>query len=92
MKQNGGIISDLLYKICYVFKHFLCYSKAIADAIHPDAKYRSVAYVRLVGMQLEVLVNNNHYKFVKNVAIDTVGTGILGKMVDLFCLDNFVVL
>ncbi|KAF2892289.1 hypothetical protein ILUMI_13885 [Ignelater luminosus] len=54
--------------------------KAIADAIHPGAKYRSVAYVRLVGMQLEVLVNNSHYKFVKNVAIDTVGTGILGKM------------
>uniref|UniRef100_A0A1Y1KCB3 Inositol polyphosphate-related phosphatase domain-containing protein n=1 Tax=Photinus pyralis TaxID=7054 RepID=A0A1Y1KCB3_PHOPY len=54
--------------------------KAIMDAIHPDTKYRSVAYVRLVGMQLEVLVNNSHYKYIRNVAIDTVGTGILGKM------------
>lgn len=59
--------------------------KAIADGIHSDTKYRSVAYVRLVGMQLEVLVNNKHYKHVKNVAVDTVGTGILGKMVQTHC-------
>lgn len=55
--------------------------KAIMEAIHPDAKYKSVAYVRLVGIQLEVLVSSKHYQYVRNVSIDTVGTGILGKMV-----------
>lgn len=36
---------------------------------------------RLVGMMLVVLIQNKHYQYIKNVAVDTVGTGILGKIV-----------
>lgn len=53
------------------------------EGIHPNAKYRLVALARLVGMQLAVLVNSQHYQFVKNVSTDSVGTGLLGKMVSL---------
>ncbi|XP_018324743.1 inositol polyphosphate 5-phosphatase OCRL-1 [Agrilus planipennis] len=56
------------------------WQKAVMEAVHPNAKYRCVALVRLVGIQLVVLINSKHYQHVKNVAIDTVGTGILGKM------------
>lgn len=51
------------------------------EGVHPKAKYRLVALARLVGMQLAVMVNSQHYQFVKNVSLDTVGTGLLGKMV-----------
>ncbi|EFA09929.2 inositol polyphosphate 5-phosphatase OCRL [Tribolium castaneum] len=54
--------------------------KYVMDGVHSKAKYKSVAVTRLVGMQLIVLVNSKHYQFVKNVAVDTVGTGLLGKM------------
>lgn len=53
------------------------------EAVHPDAKYRLVAVVRLVGIQLVVMVNSKHYQYIKNIDIDTVGTGLLGKMVSL---------
>lgn len=53
------------------------------DGLHPNAKYRLVALARLVGMQLAVMINNQHYQHVRNVSFDTVGTGLLGKMVDI---------
>ncbi|KAF7273490.1 oculocerebrorenal syndrome of Lowe [Rhynchophorus ferrugineus] len=56
------------------------WQKSVMDGIHPNAKYRLVALSRLVGMQLAVIVNNQHYQYVKNVSMDTVGTGLLGKM------------
>ncbi|XP_050314272.1 inositol polyphosphate 5-phosphatase OCRL [Anthonomus grandis grandis] len=56
------------------------WQKLVTDSLHPEAKYRLVALARLVGMQLAVMVNNQHYPYVKNVSSDTVGTGILGKM------------
>ncbi|KAH0812868.1 hypothetical protein GEV33_009923 [Tenebrio molitor] len=56
------------------------WQKYVMDGVHSKAKYKSVAVTRLVGMQLVVLVNSKHYQFVKNVAVDTVGTGLLGKM------------
>ncbi|XP_030753201.1 inositol polyphosphate 5-phosphatase OCRL [Sitophilus oryzae] len=56
------------------------WQKCVMDGIHPNAKYRLVALARLVGMQLAVMVNNQHYQYVKNVSFDTVGTGLLGKM------------
>ncbi|RZB39939.1 inositol polyphosphate 5-phosphatase OCRL-1, partial [Asbolus verrucosus] len=56
------------------------WQKFVMEGVHSKAKYKSVAVTRLVGMQLVVLVNIKHYQFVKNVAVDTVGTGILGKM------------
>lgn len=56
------------------------WEKVVNEGVHPKAKYRLLALTRLVGMQLLVLINNKHYAFVKNVATDTVGTGLLGKM------------
>lgn len=60
------------------------------DGIHPNAKYRLVGVARLVGMMLVVAVHNNHFQHVKNVSLDTVGTGLLGKMVSLLdCYGKF---
>jgi len=58
----------------------------VMDGLNPKAKYRLVALARLVGMQLAVVVNNQHYPHVKNVSCDTVGTGLLGKMVSKIVL------
>lgn len=60
------------------------------DGLHPMAKYRLVALARLVGMQLAVMVNNQHYQHVKNVSFDTVGTGLLGKMVRKLIFNLFI--
>ncbi|KAJ1528351.1 hypothetical protein ONE63_006771 [Megalurothrips usitatus] len=54
--------------------------KAVIAGLHPAAKYRQVALVRLVGMMLILLVQEKHEKHVRNVAWETVGTGIMGKM------------
>ncbi|KAL1498282.1 hypothetical protein ABEB36_009103 [Hypothenemus hampei] len=56
------------------------WQKLVMDGLNPNAKYRLVALARLVGMQLAVMINNQHYPYVKNVSFDTVGTGLLGKM------------
>ncbi|XP_044755725.1 inositol polyphosphate 5-phosphatase OCRL isoform X2 [Coccinella septempunctata] len=56
------------------------WEKMVYDGVHPKAKYRTVALTRLVGIQLIVLINVKHYQFIRNIAVDTVGTGLLGKM------------
>ncbi|KAJ8984771.1 hypothetical protein NQ317_012134 [Molorchus minor] len=56
------------------------WQKFVMEGVHPKSKYRLVALARLVGMQLAVMVNSQHYQYVKNVSYDTVGTGLLGKM------------
>ncbi|KAJ8938680.1 hypothetical protein NQ318_004480 [Aromia moschata] len=56
------------------------WQKYVMEGMHPKAKYRLVALARLVGMQLAVMINSQHYPYVKNVSYDTVGTGLLGKM------------
>nr|CAI5866899.1 unnamed protein product [Callosobruchus analis] len=56
------------------------WNKYVLDGVHPKAKYRCVALIRLVGMQLAVMVNTQHYPHVSNISYDTVGTGLLGKM------------
>ncbi|KAK9887346.1 hypothetical protein WA026_022016 [Henosepilachna vigintioctopunctata] len=56
------------------------WEKMVLEGVHPNAKYRTVALTRLVGIQLIVLINIKHYQHIKNVAVDTVGTGLLGKM------------
>ncbi|KAF0289289.1 Type II inositol 1,4,5-trisphosphate 5-phosphatase [Amphibalanus amphitrite] len=48
--------------------------------LHPRASYRRVRLVRLVGMMLIVLVQERHAAYVRNVAAECVGTGIMGKM------------
>ncbi|XP_063845659.1 inositol polyphosphate 5-phosphatase OCRL-like isoform X4 [Scylla paramamosain] len=53
---------------------------AVLNGIHPKAKYQKVRLVRLVGMMLIVLVQEKHLAYVRNVAVDTVGTGIMNKM------------
>lgn len=54
--------------------------EAVTKATHPKAKYRRVAVIRLVGIQLMVFINTTHYTHLKNIEVDHVGTGILGKM------------
>lgn len=53
---------------------------AVLNALHTKAQYRKVALVRLVGMMLLVLVQEQHAAYVRSVATETIGTGIMGKM------------
>lgn len=53
---------------------------AVLMGVHPKAKYQKVKLVRLVGMMMVVLVQEKHLAYVRNVAGDTVGTGIMNKM------------
>ncbi|KAL7289736.1 hypothetical protein TKK_0016344 [Trichogramma kaykai] len=52
----------------------------VSRSLHPDANYEQIALVRLVGMMLIVFTQTAHLPHIKNVCVDTVGTGIMGKM------------
>ena len=54
--------------------------KAVAGGLHPGAEYSLVRHVRLVGMLLLVYCRKELQEHVTNVAVDTVGTGIMGKL------------
>jgi len=56
------------------------WSRAVAAGLHPAATYVMVRLVRLVGMMLLVYTKQEHEQFITNVAVDTVGTGIMGKL------------
>lgn len=55
--------------------------QACTLSLHPGAVYVKVKLVRLIGMMLIVFVKRELEEHVSNVAAETVGTGILGKMV-----------
>lgn len=77
-------VSNFLPQNDVAYHPFFVCRKFVMEGVHPKAKYRLVALARLVGMQLAVMVNSQHYQFVKNVSLDTVGTGLLGKMVGFY--------
>ncbi|KAI5738999.1 hypothetical protein M8J77_013669 [Diaphorina citri] len=54
--------------------------RAVTKSLHPGAAYQKICLVRLVGMMLIVFVEENLAQHVHNVASDTVGTGIMGKL------------
>ncbi|XP_076233114.1 oculocerebrorenal syndrome of Lowe [Calliopsis andreniformis] len=54
--------------------------QVVAKCLHPDGVYEQVAIVRLVGMMLLIYALNSHMPYIKDVSVDTVGTGIMGKM------------
>jgi len=54
--------------------------RAVIRGLHPGAKYRKVKLVRLVGMMLIVFIQEKYFAYVRAIAADTVGTGLMGKM------------
>jgi phosphatidylinositol-bisphosphatase len=54
---------------------------AVENTLTAKGRYFKVHLVRLVGMMLMVLAQEQHKAYIRNVASETVGTGIMGKMV-----------
>ncbi|XP_051504967.1 inositol polyphosphate 5-phosphatase OCRL-like isoform X2 [Myxocyprinus asiaticus] len=54
--------------------------EAVERCLHPKAKYKRIRIIRLVGMMLVVYVNKAHKHHIRDVASESVGTGLMNKM------------
>ena len=64
-----------------------CYRLLVHNTINSIGKYRQVAIVRLVGILLMVFIKKDLFSSLSNIFVDTVGTGLMGKLVS----ENFLV-
>ncbi|XP_059377537.1 inositol polyphosphate 5-phosphatase OCRL-like isoform X2 [Carassius carassius] len=54
--------------------------EAVEKSLHYKAKYKQIRIIRLVGMMLVVYVNKEHEHHIREVASESVGTGLMNKM------------
>ncbi|XP_078279089.1 type II inositol 1,4,5-trisphosphate 5-phosphatase isoform X1 [Rhinoraja longicauda] len=54
--------------------------RAVSESLHPLATYAKIKLVRLVGMMLILYVRNKLAEYITEVEVETVGTGIMGRM------------
>lgn len=54
--------------------------EAVKAGLNSSVKYKMVKLIRLVGMMMIVFIKEELAEHVKNVAAETVGTGIMGKL------------
>ncbi|XP_032901356.1 type II inositol 1,4,5-trisphosphate 5-phosphatase isoform X2 [Amblyraja radiata] len=54
--------------------------RAVSVSLHPTTKYAKIKLVRLVGMMLILYVRQELAEYVTEVEVETVGTGIMGRM------------
>uniref|UniRef100_A0A673L6W2 phosphoinositide 5-phosphatase n=1 Tax=Sinocyclocheilus rhinocerous TaxID=307959 RepID=A0A673L6W2_9TELE len=53
---------------------------AVERSLHHKARYIRIRIIRLVGMMLVVYVNKEHKHHIREVASESVGTGLMNKM------------
>ncbi|CAG5106950.1 Similar to OCRL: Inositol polyphosphate 5-phosphatase OCRL (Homo sapiens) [Cotesia congregata] len=52
----------------------------VTKSLHSKGVYKQIAIVRLVGMLLIIFAQEAQVPFIKSISVDTVGTGIMGKL------------